>query len=309
MNAPILLIGANGQVGREALPLLGSLGSVVGVRRADLDLTDPQSIRNMVRAVMPRWIVNAAAYTAVDKAEGDSLTAFAVNGAAPGILGEEAARIGAPVIHFSTDYVFSGAGDQPWREDDRKGPLSVYGASKLAGERALAESGAAHVIFRTSWVFSSQGENFLLRILKLAQEREELRVVDDQHGAPTAAQTLAELVAFTVGKAEAGAERSGMGLDDAVRPFQGTYHACSAGSTTWFGFASEFMRLAQLARPERGFAKLTPIPSSEYPTPAARPSNSRMSCEKLTGELGFAMPRWEDATARVMDELVAEGRI
>lgn len=308
-NGSILLLGANGQVGHEALPLLRALGNVEGVQRADLDLTDAGRIRETVRALRPRWIVNAAAYTAVDKAESDPKTAFAVNGDAPGILGEEALRLGAAVIHFSTDYVFSGDGSRPWVEDDATGPLGVYGASKLAGERALAASGAAHYIFRTSWVFSTHGENFLLRILQLAQAREELRVVDDQHGAPTWARTLAQLAAHTIGMTEANAERSGISLDEAVRPLGGIYHACSAGSTTWFGFASEFVRLAQAACPEQRFAKLSPIPSSEYPTPAVRPLNSRMNCQKLAHKLQFALPSWEQSTAQVIEDLLVAGRL
>jgi dTDP-4-dehydrorhamnose reductase len=279
----------------------------VGVTRAELDLTDGSRIRELVRAVQPRWIVNAAAYTAVDKAENDAATAFAVNGDAPKILGEEARRIGAAVIHFSTDYVFSGGGERPWVEDDATGPLGVYGASKLAGEQALRESGAAHIIFRTSWVFGTYGQNFLLRILELAQTREELRVVDDQHGAPTWARTLAELATHTVRLVDAaGAE---IGVEEAMRTIEGVYHACSAGTTTWFGFASEFLRLAHEARPEKRFARLTPICSSEYPTPAVRPLNSRMSGAKLKEKMGFAMPDWRHATAQVMEKLLAEGRL
>lgn len=309
MNSPILLIGSMGQVGREALPLLQSLSNVVCVGRAEVDLRDAGAIRELVRSVGPRWIVNAAAYTAVDKAETDVETAFAVNGDAPGILGEEALRLGAAVIHFSTDYVFSGAGERAWCEDDLTGPMGVYGASKLAGERALAESGAAHFLFRTSWVFSAHGQNFLLRILELARQREELRVVDDQMGSPTGAGTLAELMVHSMRLVEQHAALNGNSLADTLQILGGTYHASSAGYTSWFGFATEFLRLAQRLRPERKFARLLAIPSSEYATPARRPLNSRMSCAKLEAQMGFTMPRWEDATARVMDELFAEGRI
>ncbi len=200
-------------------------------------------------------------------------------------------------------------GRRAWSEGDATGPLSVYGASKLAGERALKESGAAHFVFRTSWVFSAQGENFLLRILQLAQEREELRVVDDQVGSPTGARTLAELVAHSIRTVEAEIERSGGSVDEAMRQVGGVYHACSSGYTTWFGFASQFLVIAGTQRPEQQFAKLSPIPSSAYRTAAVRPLNSRMSCEKLERGMGFVMPRWEQATARVMDELIEEGRI
>jgi dTDP-4-dehydrorhamnose reductase len=305
-NGPILLVGAHGQVGREALPLLSALGEVVNLTRAELDLTDAAAIRATVRQVKPRWIVNAAAYTAVDKAEGDSRTAFAINGDAPGVLGEEAFRIGAPVIHFSTDYVFSGEGTRPWREEDPTGPLGVYGTSKLAGEQALAHSGAAHFIFRTSWVFGAHGENFLLRIFQLALEREELKIVDDQVGSPTWSGTLGQLVAHTIAQGEQDARRLGVTPTEAVRPMSGVYHACSRGFTSWFGFASEFLQIAQKELPERTFARLAPIPSSAYPTPAVRPRNSRMDCEKLARTLKFEMPAWQDSTSRVMQDVLSE---
>ena len=307
----ILLIGANGQVGAEALPLLQlqSLGKVAAVTRAELDLTDLAAIRTLVRELQPRWIVNAAAYTAVDKAESDSQRAFAINGDAPGVLGEEARRIGATVIHFSTDYVFSGTGTRPWREDDPTGPLGVYGASKLTGEQALAGSGVAHLIFRTSWVYGASGENFLLRILKLAAEREELRIIDDQHGAPTWSRTLARLATHSILRGEADAVAHGTTPAEAIQPISGIYHACSAGTTTWFGFASEFLRIARTAHPKQVFARLTAIPSSAYPTAAKRPENSRLNCEKLMRTFDFAMPAWEHSTAQVMDELISANGI
>jgi len=247
--------------------------------------------------------VNTAAYTAVDQAESDSQTAFAINRDAPGVLGEEAVRIGAPVIHFSTDYVFAGDGTRPWSEDDPTHPLSVYGASKLAGEEALAASGAAHLIFRSSWIYGTQGKNFLLTILKLAREREELRIVNDQYGAPTWARTLGQLIVHSVLRSEIQAHQNGIIPSEAIQPISGIYHACSAGFTTWFGFASEFVRLAQKAHPEQTYAKLIPVPSTAYPTAAKRPENSRMNCEKLTRMLGFEMPAWQDSTSQVMDEL------
>ncbi len=305
-NGPTLLLGAHGQVGREALPLLRGLGEVVSLTRAELDLTDGAAVRAAVRELQPRWIVNAAAYTAVDKAESESRTAYALNGDVPGILGEEAARIGSAVIHFSTDYVFSGEGSRPWREEDATGPLSVYGASKLAGERALAESGAAHVIFRTSWVFGARGENFLRRILQLALERDELKIVEDQVGSPTWSRTLARLVEHTIRRAEAAAGTSGGGPDEALRPMGGIYHASSAGYASWFGFATEFVRIAREAMPEKTLAKLVPIPSSAYPTAAVRPKNSRLNCEKLAGRLDFEMPEWQSATKQVMAEVLAD---
>jgi dTDP-4-dehydrorhamnose reductase len=305
---PILLLGGHGQVGGEALPLLRALGEVVSLTRAELDLTDGTAVRAAVRGLKPRWIVNAAAYTAVDKAESESRTAYVLNGESPGILGEEAARIGSAVIHFSTDYVFSGEGSRPWREDDPTGPLGVYGASKLAGERALAESGAAHFIFRTSWVFGARGENFLRRILQLALERDELKIVDDQVGSPTWSRTLARLVEHTIRRAEGRAKLNDCGLDEAVRPVGGVYHASSMGYTTWFDFATEFVQIAREAMPEKSLAKLVAIPTSAYPTAAVRPKNSRMNCERLARELEFEMPDWQSATREVMEEVLAEMR-
>ncbi len=287
----------------EALPLLQNCGDVVGLTRSELDLTDAAAIRSIVRRLKPSWIVNAAAYTAVDKAESDARAAYAINGDAPGILGEEAALVGAPVIHFSTDYVFAGTGEKPWREDDFTGPLSVYGASKLAGERALSESGAVHFIFRTSWVFGTTGESFLQRILKLALEREELKIVDDQVGSPTWSRDLARLVVHCIQREEAEGQRTGTPVAETARPVSGIYHACGTEFTTWFGFASEFVRLAQKAHPERKYARLIPVPSTAYATAAQRPANSRMNCEKLTRTLGFEMPSWQDSTAAVMDEM------
>jgi len=307
-NGPILLLGAHGQVGGEALPLLRELGEVVSLTRAELDLTDGTAVRAAVRELKPRWIVNAAAYTAVDKAESESRAAYVVNGELPGILGEEAGRIGAAVIHFSTDYVFSGEGSRPWREDDPTGPLGVYGASKLAGEKALAESGAAHFIFRTSWVFGARGENFLRRILQLALEREELKIVDDQVGSPTWSRTLARLVKHTIRRTEERTKSGGCGLEEAVRPVGGVYHASSGGYTTWFDFATEFVQIACEAMPERTLAKLAGIPSSAYPTAAVRPKNSRLNCERLARGLEFEMPDWQSATREVMAEVVAEMR-
>ena len=301
----ILLIGPNGQVGSEALPLLTTIGKVVSLTRSELDLTDPNAIRAAVRQVRPRWIVNAAAYTAVDKAESDIQATFAINRDALGVIGEEAFRVGAPVLHFSTDYVFAGYGTIPWCEDDPTSPLGVYGASKLAGEEALAGSGAQHFIFRTSWVYGTRGKNFLLTILKSAREREELQIVDDQFGAPTSSRTLAHLLTHTMLMVENAALQNGITLTAAMVPFSGIYHACSAGFTTWFGFASEFLRIAQLACPEQAFAKLIPVPSTTRPTAAKRPQNSRMNCGKLRRTLGFEMPTWQHSTLQVMDEILS----
>ncbi len=301
---PILLTGVNGQVGGECLPLLQAMGEVVAPLRAELDMSDPEAVRAYVRKVKPRWIVNPAAYTAVDKAESDVDASNAINRDAVKALAEEAAKLGAPILHFSTDYVFAGDGTEPWREDSPTAPLGVYGASKLAGEDALAASGAPYLVFRTSWVYGARGKNFLLTILRFAREKEEMKVVADQHGAPTSARDLARLVAHAIERFEAEAAATGKPLAEVVMPSSGVYHACDAGFTTWFGFAEEFVRLAKVAEPEQRFARLLPITTAEYPTPAKRPSNSRMSCDKLKDKLGFAMPSWQESTAEIMGEVL-----
>ena len=302
---PILLTGVNGQVGADLRPLLKAFGSVIAPTRTEIDLTDTGAIRDLIRRIKPRWIINAAAYTAVDKAESDRATAYAINAEIPRILGEEAGRLGVPVLHFSTDYVFSGAGSRPWREDDVTGPLSVYGASKLAGEQALADTQAPYLIFRTSWVYSVHGKNFLRTILQLARERDELRIVDDQYGAPTWSRNLALLVAHTMHLYEADALQTGRTLTEVIQPVAGVYHACDTGVTSWFGFAVEILRLAKLQEPQRRFASIQPIPGCEYPAPAKRPQNSRLDCGKLNRVLGYSMPSWQQSTASVVRLLSA----
>lgn len=299
----ILLTGASGQVGGDLLQLL-PVGSVIAPGRSDLDLRDAESVKKFIRKVKPEWIINPAAYTAVDKAESEPEHAYAINADAPRAMGEAAAELGIPVIHFSTDYVFDGSGTRPWVEDDLTGPLGVYGASKLAGEEALAESGAAHLMFRTSWVYSSRGKNFLRTILHLAQERPELRIVNDQHGAPTWSRDLAKLVIHVMEEVTERTANSGP-VQDAVRSVQGVYHSADSGETTWFGFAREFLRLAATTRPEVRLARLVPIASTEYPTPARRPSNSRLDCSRLQRVFGFTMPAWEESAAAVIAEMLS----
>lgn len=303
-NARILLTGASGQVGGDVIPLLRPFGTVIAPLHSDLDLGDAAGIRKFIRDIRPDWIVNAAAYTAVDKSESEPGLAYAINGEAPGIIGETAAELGIPVIHFSTDYVFDGSGTTPWIETDAPGPLGVYGASKLAGERALAASGAAHLIFRTSWVYSSRGTNFLLTIFRLAQQREELRIVDDQHGAPTWSRDLARLVVQVMTRFSAQRANSVAAVQESVRAVQGIYHAACSGETTWFGFAQEFLRVAGEARPDLKLARLVPIVTSEYPTPAKRPANSRLNCVRLRDVFGFTMRNWQESTAEVMAEVL-----
>ena len=297
----ILLTGVTGQVGGELLTTLKPLGEVIAPVRAEMDLADSASVREMIRAVRPRWIVNAGAYTAVDKAQSEPELAFAINAETVRAIGQEAQAIGAAVIHFSTDYVFDGSASAPYRETDATGPVSVYGASKLAGEVALAESGAGYAIFRTSWVYATRGKNFLLTILKLARERERLRVVADQHGAPTWSRDLARMTAGVIGQCEAVAQ--GREVAAVLADLGGIYHAAGAGETTWHGFAAEAVRQLREKEPEARFAEIEAITTAEYPTPAKRPMNSRMNCERLAEKFGWRMMDWRDSLGKVLAEL------
>jgi dTDP-4-dehydrorhamnose reductase len=276
----ILITGRHGQVARELQQSLAGLGEVIALGRAELDLADPEAIRRKVRALRPELIINAAAHTAVDQAESEPEAAFALNATAPGVLAEEAAALGAPLIHYSTDYVFDGSKAGPYVESDTPHPLGVYGQSKLEGERAIQAVGGAHLILRTSWVYSLHGRNFLLTMQRLLQEREELRVVADQIGAPTWAGSIAAGTAELVRRWHEG--RAGA---------WGAYHFSAAGETSWFGFAEAIA--AQLQAQGRRCARLLPIPSSDYPTPARRPLNSRLDCSKLREQWGVTLPQWQ----------------
>jgi len=298
----ILLTGISGQVGHDLQPYLARLGEVIAPGREKLDLARPEQIRKVVRELRPHWIINPAAYTAVDKAETEPELAFAINRDAASVLAEEAKRIGAALIHFSTDYVFDGGKAAPYVETDAVNPLNVYGSSKLAGEQAIQQSGAAHLIFRTSWVYSMRGRNFLRAILKLAGEREELRIVNDQHGAPTWSRDLAMLTAHVMEKIEIQSATTGASLAETASDLSGLYHACSAGETTWFGFAEEALRLCKMQMPQTHFAKLTPIPTSDYPTLALRPLNSRLDCGKLAVKFGMRIPAWDKSLNHLMVE-------
>ena len=284
----LLVTGASGQVGGELVSILAPLGEVIAPTRAEMDLAKPASVQAFVRALKPHWIVSAGAYTAVDKAESEPDLAYAINAESVGVLGVEAAAIGATVLHYSTDYVFNGEGTTPYLEADHTGPLGVYGASKLAGEQALRASRASHRIFRTSWVYGATGKNFLLTILRLARERDELKIVGDQHGAPTWSRDLARLAAHAIA------------LPDTP---SGIYHASGSGETTWAGFAQEAIDQLKAREPLTNFAKVTPIPTSEYPTPARRPSNSRLNGRKLESILGWTMMNWRESLSHVLDEL------
>jgi len=275
----ILLTGRNGQLGWELARALAPLGELAAYDRTTLDLAKPDQIAAAVRSVKPDIIVNAAAYTAVDKAESEPDAAFAVNAAAPGLLAEEAKRAGALLIHYSTDYVFDGAKEMPYVEEDQPNPLNVYGRSKLAGEQAIGDVGGRYLILRTSWVYAARGRNFLLTIRRLLREKDELRVVSDQIGAPTSAGALANATAELL------RGRNPTALGEA----RGTYHLTAAGHTSWHGFAVEIARLEGAPREIR----LVPIPSDEYPLPARRPKNSRLSNEKLFRRFGVALPSWQ----------------
>lgn len=300
---PILVTGATGQVGGQLLKTLAPLGEVVAPGRLELDLASAESIRNVIRAVRPRWIVNPAAYTAVDKAESEPELAYVINAEAVRVLGEEARTIGAAVIHFSTDYVFDGKGSSPYTETDVTAPTSIYGASKLAGEQALAESGASHMIFRTSWVYGAQGKNFLLTILKLAREKETMRVVADQHGAPTWSCDLAKLAAHAIRCCEDASGQDREHLSEAFSSLGGIYHAAGSGETTWYEFAREAVQLQRKRELGKQFAEIVPISTAEYPTAARRPANSRLDCSKLEERLGWRMMDWRESLQRVLTEL------
>nr|WP_254212653.1 dTDP-4-dehydrorhamnose reductase [Burkholderia multivorans] len=289
-----MLTGINGQVGFELQRTLQGLGNVVALDRSRLDLSRLDQVRDVVRDLKPDLIVNPAAYTAVDQAETDVAMATRLNAEAPAVLAEEAKRIRAALIHYSTDYVFSGTKAGPYVEDDAVDPQNVYGRTKLDGERAIAASGCAHLIFRTSWVYGTRGKNFLLTMLRLGAERDELKVVADQIGAPTWSNTIATLTAHVVAQATCAPVR-----DEWWHTHSGIYHLCAAGSTSWHGFAEAIFRLADLPKKPA----VMPIPASAYPTPAKRPANSQMSNAKLAKHFGLHAPRWEAALALCMREI------
>jgi dTDP-4-dehydrorhamnose reductase len=278
----ILICGRNGQVSQELQASLAGLGSLVVLGRNRLDLAQPAQIRQQVRQVAPDLIINAAAHTAVDQAQSEPELAFAINAIGPGILAEEAASLGVPLIHYSTDYVFDGSKHEPYVESDAPNPLGVYGASKLAGEQAIAAVHEQHLILRTSWVYSTHGRNFLLTMQRLLQEKPELRVVADQIGAPTWAGSIAHSTRALIERWQAGQPGA-----------WGTYHLTAQGQTSWFGFAQAIGNaLRDQGKP---CATLLPIPSSDYPTPAARPLNSRLDCSRLQREWGVSQPDWQTA--------------
>ncbi|AXF19835.1 dTDP-4-dehydrorhamnose reductase [Burkholderia pyrrocinia] len=288
----ILVTGVNGQVGFELLRSLQGLGRVVACDRSMLDLSDLDRVRSVVRELKPSIIVNPAAYTAVDKAETDVDAARRLNTDVPRAFAEEAARLGAALIHYSTDYVFDGTKEGAYVETDATNPQNVYGLTKLEGEQAIAATGCAHLILRTSWVYGRRGKNFLLTMLKLGSERPELRVVADQVGAPTWSKTIATATSHIVAQALAAGDA------DWWARRSGVYHFTSAGATSWHGFAEAIFSNAMGERAP----KVVPIPASDYPVPAKRPSNSRLSHDKLTEAFGLRLPDWADALKLCLSE-------
>jgi dTDP-4-dehydrorhamnose reductase len=286
----VLVTGARGQVGAEVVRALAGRAAVVAHDRATLDLANAADIAARVRESRPDVIVNAGAYTAVDRAEEQADAAHAVNAVAPGVLAEEARRAGALLIHFSTDYVFDGAKPAAYVEEDAPNPLGVYGRTKLEGERRVAAAGCRHLVLRTSWVYGPHGSNFMLTMLRLAQARDELRVVDDQRGAPTSSASLARLVAELLAGGGAAIERAQV---DRAGEASGLYHATAQGQTTWFGFAQAIF---EQVRRRRGAAfrapRLVAIATSEYPTAARRPANSVLSSARLASTFGTRIPDW-----------------
>jgi dTDP-4-dehydrorhamnose reductase len=287
----ILIFGSTGQLGVELLKALPPETDLLALSRADADLTNEQALRTAIRNAKPRFIVNCAAHTAVDRAESEPELARAINAAAPRVMAEEALRLDAWLFHFSTDYVFDGSGDKPRKETDRPNPLNVYGRSKLEGEQAIAAAGCRHLIFRTSWVYAAHGNNFLRTMLRLGRERSRLTIVNDQVGAPTSAGELARGTHAILDR-----------LQDAnAAPIEpGIYHMTCSGSASWFGFAEAIFASVGGIVPA---PSLVPIPSEQYPTPAARPRNSMLDCDKLEGATGVRLAAWQDALAKVIAEL------
>ncbi|WP_341685324.1 dTDP-4-dehydrorhamnose reductase [Limnohabitans sp.] len=293
----ILLLGKNGQVGWELQRSLSVLGEVVALDRHSTpcgDLSQPERLAQTVRELRPDVIVNAAAHTAVDKAESEVDLARTLNAAAPAALSQAAAETGAWLVHYSTDYVFNGSGNTPWQEGDATGPLGVYGQTKLEGEQAISASGCKHLIFRTSWVYAARGGNFAKTMLRLAQERERLTVINDQHGAPTGADLIADVTAHAIRSAQHKPELAGL------------YHLVAGGETTWHGYASHAIAHARELRPDLGWKvnDIAPVETSAFPTPAKRPQNSRLNTQKLQQAFGLNLPHWQLGVDRLLAEIL-----
>ena len=292
----ILLFGKNGQVGWELNRSTLPLGEVVALGREDADFSEPESLRQIVQDVSPDVIVNAVAYTAVDKAEEEEGLAIKINGLALGILAEEALKLGALLVHYSTDYVFDGTKESPYHETDKPNPINAYGRTKLAGEQAIQSSGCDHLIFRTSWVYASRGHNFLLTMLKFAQERDALSIVNDQIGSPTSARLIADTTALCVQQAI---------KERLVGIFSSNlYHLTTSGHTSWHGFTKEILKLASNSlNLQLTIKELKAIPTSDYPTPAIRPMNSQLALTKLESIFTIKMPDWRKSLSVCMAEI------
>lgn len=287
----ILITGRTGQVGYELERSFQGLGDIIALDRSQMDLSNLDQVRDVIRTLKPSLIVNPAAYTAVDHAEDDAALAMRINGEAPGVIAEEAKKLNAALIHYSTDYVFDGSKATPYVEDDPTCPISMYGKSKLAGEKAIQASGAAHLILRTSWIYSTHGKNFLLTMRRLAQERDELNIVSDQHGAPTWSRTVADITAHIVAQSLAATQPQAWWQERS-----GLYHLSAQGQTTWFGFAEAIMAHASIIKKPR----LNAIPSNAYPLPAKRPSNSVLSSQRLINTF-CGLPQWQESLRLCMD--------
>ncbi|MCY1342237.1 dTDP-4-dehydrorhamnose reductase [compost metagenome] len=296
----ILLLGANGQVGWELRRSLAPLGELIACDRQRCDLSDLQQLAERVRTEKPDIIVNAAAHTAVDKAESDAANARRVNAEAVAVLAAAAHDLDALLVHYSTDYVFDGSGSAPFEEESATGPLNVYGQTKLEGEQAIRNSRCRHLIFRTGWVYAARGSNFARTMLRLAKEREELKVVADQIGAPTSAELIADVTALILHRLQHDA--------DLAAHAQGTYHLVASGETSWHGYAQFIVReairlgIALRTRPEH----ILPIGTAEYPLPARRPANSRLCNRKLQRTFGLTLPHWEYHVLRMLEELAEQ---
>lgn len=292
----ILVTGRNGQLGYEIRRAVAALAPVTAVDAPDVRLDDPDAIRALIRKVRPSVLINTAAYTAVDQAEENPELARAVNAVAPAVMAEELKRLGGALVHYSTDYVFDGAKSGPYAEDDAPGALGVYGATKLAGDQAVLASGVPHLLLRTSWVYGSRGKNFVRTILNLVGSGRSLRIVDDQHGAPTWCRLLAETTALIL--AMTGAVRR----PAALRERGGLYNLTAAGATSWHGFAAAILELAPPEVRASG-GGITPVSTAEYPTKARRPANSRLDCDKIRRTFDIAPPDWQESLRLVMEEI------
>lgn len=288
----ILLLGKNGQVGWELQRSLAPLGELIALGSDRANFTDLEGLTNIIRSVAPDVIVNAAAHTAVDKAESEPELARTINALAPAVIAAEAKRLNADLVHYSTDYVFDGSGNEPWLETDATGPLSIYGASKLEGERLIAESGCKHLIFRTSWVYGARGGNFAKTMLRLAQERETLKVIDDQFGAPTGAELLADVTAHAIRTARQNPEVSGL------------YHLVAGGETTWHDYARFVLDYARAAGVPLKVTSIEAVPTSAFPSPAKRPHNSRLNTHKFKSAFDLHLPNWQVGVERMLAEVL-----